>query len=235
MPFDFARRKHYSIDYEDVFNDINANTILDNPNIQAQFLRMWINILKEHDQILKNQLKTREDILKLNLSLQSEPEIFQLPLHYSNTTILLHFRVSIANEILSKKKSESNYIPLNEFTGKNSKINWTPVDITVDSYSETTDPIVMVPFLNNQYHYLVIDGNHRLTYKVKNNIDNIYGLIVSEQSVVECKIFSSSFDSFYYIMHNEINHMANETHRNRTNSLNLLEKSYLKDGRFKFK
>lgn len=234
MPFDFINFRHYSINYSNLFNEINSQKILSDENLQIQYLKMWMKKLDDCDVYIKNQLNTRESISKLRLLLQLEPEIFQLPIHFQNNKILLHFRVSIANEIISKAKPESLFIPLTKFVQKNSEISWTPVDTNVNSYSNSKEPIVMVPFLDRHYNFLVIDGNHRLTYKTKNNIDDIHALIISEQTVIEHSLFSSGFDKFYYIMSNELNHMANATHFKKANALQLVEKSYLKDGKFKF-
>lgn len=235
MPFDFINHQNYSIDYSKLFNEFNSQEILNDMNIQVQYLKLWINALIEHDNILTNQLKTKEDIAKMILRLQSEPEIFQLPVNYKNNQILLHFRVSITNEIISRDKREGEFISLDDFLRKDSSIHWTPVKTNVDSYADAKEPIVIVPFLNGQYSYLVIDGNHRLTYKTKNKINNVHALMLAEQSVIECSLFSSSFDKLYYIMHNEIMHMANETHYNNADAYNLVQKSFLRDGVFKFK
>lgn len=234
MPFDFLNFHPYSINYLKLFDEINSETILSDKNIQIEYIKIWMKTLEDHDNIIKNQLKTTESISKLSLLLQSEPEIFQLPINHQGNEILLHFRVSIANKIISEYKSESQFIPLDEFVQEDSKIKWTPVNINVDSSSNSKEPIIIVPFLVNQYHYLVIDGNHRLTYKAKNNINDIHALIISEQTVIENSLFSSSFDKFYYIMHNELNHMANETYYKKANALELVQKSYLKDGNYKY-
>ncbi|MQL53618.1 hypothetical protein GFC01_15375 [Desulfofundulus thermobenzoicus] len=234
MPFDFIEFSHYSINYLDLFNEFNAQRILSDRNLQIQYLKRWMKQLENCDNVIRNQLNTKGSILKLRLLLQSEPEIFQLPIEHRSNKILLHFRVSIANKIISMAKPESIFIPIDEFIRKNTAINWTPVDTNVDSYSKSEEPIVMVPFLFNQYHYLVIDGNHRLTFKIKNNINNIHAVIFSEQTVIEHSLFSSGFDKFYYIMLNEINHMANATYYKKANAFQLVQKSYLKDENFKF-
>jgi len=232
MPFDFLNYRHYSINYSNLFNELNSQKFLSDENIQIQYLEKWMEALEYHDDIIKNELKTQESILKLRLKLQSEPEIFQLPVNHKNMDVLLHFRASIANGIFPK--SEGQFIPLDEFVRKKSQFKWTPVETNVDAYSNSKEPIIVVPFLNNQYKYLVIDGNHRLTYKTKNNIDDIHALGISEQTVIEFSLFSSTFDKFYYIMFNELNHMANATHYKKANALQLIQKSYLRDGKFKF-
>lgn len=233
MPFDFGRYQHYSINYTELFNEINTQNIFNDLNIQNQYLKLWKSALENHDKLITDQLNTKKSISELIILLHSEQEVFQLPINYSNTKVFLHFRASITNQIISIEKPKGHFIALKEFIKKDRYINWTPVD-NVDSYSNAKDPIILVPFLINQYSCLVIDGNHRLTYKTKNNIDDIHALNLAEQSVIERELFSSSFDKFYYIMHNEINYMCNATLREKANALQLVQKSYLNGGTFKF-
>ncbi|MGL4572018.1 MAG: hypothetical protein ACRCVJ_13245 [Clostridium sp.] len=236
MPFNFSNFQHYSIDYTNLFNTLNSYNIFDNKELQTQYLKNWMHVLKEHDKILTEQLASKEDINKLILNLQSEPEIFQLPLHHESNTIFIHFRASIANLIIKHNKLESmaQHIDIHEFTKKDSKICWNPVNENVDRYVNSKGPIIMVPFYNGHHENLVIDGNHRITYKTKNNVNDIKALILAEQTTIGNSIFSSSFDKFYYIMHNEISHMVNEYHDKKTNVFELVRKSYLNEGKFKF-
>ncbi|WP_160692576.1 hypothetical protein [Clostridium sp. C2-6-12] len=233
MPFNFTSYKHYSVNYSNLFDELNSNKFLNDSTIQSKYLESWINTLKNSDNIITEQLKTPDSIKNLIVLLSSEPEIFQLPITYGDNELFIHFRASIANQIIPSG-TKGEHIPLNEFTKSNSSIHWTPVDENVDSYSDSKEPIIMVPFLNGQHNSLVIDGNHRVTYNVKNNIDNITEIIISEQSVIDFSLFSSGFDKMLYIMHNELNHMANATHRENANAIDLIKKSYLVDKKFKF-
>lgn len=234
MPFDFRKYKHYSINYADLFDTINSNRILNDAYVQNHYLKRWREVLESQDSALTNQLNDEKSIFEMQLRLQSEPEIFQIPMYYSNVEILLHFRASIANALIASEKSKAQHIPLSEFVRKDGAIQWDPVDINVDSYANAKEPIIAVPFLSNQYNLLIIDGNHRLTYKTQNNIDDIQVLIISEQTVIENSLFSSGFDKMYYIMHNEINHMANATNYQNISAMQIVQQSYLTDGKFKF-
>lgn len=234
MPFNFYNYKHYSINYGNLFNELNSNKILSDKNLQVELLKLWIKHLKNADDTITNELKTQESITKLRLLLQSEPEIFQIPMHYQNNEMLLHFRASIANQAVQHQQKNSQLIPLEEFTKKDSNIKWTPIETNVSSYLNSKKPILMVPFLNEQYNFLVIDGNHRITSKTENNINDIHALIISEQSVIEHSLFSSGFDKLYYIMNNELCRMTNETYYKKTNARELVQKSYLNGGTFKF-
>ena len=235
MPFDFCSYRHYSINYSKLFDDINSKEILNNKVIQTELIKRWMESLESEDKTLSNQLKTKEDISRISLLLQSEPEVFQIPMYHKDNTILLHFRASIANQIFSKEYEKAELIDLNEFIKENSSIMWTPAEANDKSRLDSQNPIIMVPFISGQYRALVIDGNHRLTNMVKHNINNVHALYASEQTVIECKLFSSGFDKLYYIMNNELCYMANETYINKNvDPLKLAQKSYLNGGTFKF-
>lgn len=235
MPFDFVNRRHYSVDYEKLLDELNCHEFLNDKYVQSEYFKRWIETLMNADKVITEELKTKESILKISLLLESEPEIFQMPMHHKNNDILIHFRVSFTNRIVSEEQKESGgqLIDINEFTDKDASINWTPVEENIDSYANTKEPIIMIPFLTGRYRNLVIDGNHRLTYKVKNNINDIHALIISEQSVIEQSLFSSEFDKLYYIMCNELSRMYDETHSKNTNAIELVQRSYLVDGKLK--
>lgn len=81
---------------------------------------------------------------------------------------------------------------------------------------------------------MVIDGNHRITYKKRLNISKIPSLVMAEQSVIETKIFSSSFDEYYYIFHNEINRIEHELRNGSSSEMELINKSFLMGKGYQF-
>lgn len=234
MPFDFIGYKPYSINYNSFFNELNLNRIFNDKNVQGQYLSRWMDVLKNHDSNLVKQLSTKEAIIEYRIKIQNEPEIFQLPITFSNNNILLHFRTSIANILSADYRTKSQLVPLEEFTRADGIIHWTPVNSNVDDYSKANNPILIVPYLNGKINYLVVDGNHRLTYKTQHNINQIYALIISEKSIIENSLFSSSFDKFYYIFNNEINHIGNETASGKYSDMQLMQKSFLMGNGYSF-
>lgn len=233
MPFDYKKYKHYSINYSNLFDELNSKEILSDRKIQSEYLELWMRTLRTYDDIITKQLKSKEAINDAISYLQSKPEIFQFPSTYGSNEILIQFSASVANEIIPNG-TKGTFIPLDEFVKDDRSIYWTPVDEDVSSYSGADQPIIIVPYLNGQYGDLVIDGNHRITYKVKNNINNISAILISEQSVIDFAFFLSWFDMMFYIMHNELNHMINGTHLNKIDASKLIQKSYLVDKKFKF-
>ncbi len=233
MPFNFITFEHYSIDYKRLFNELNSQKIFNDTLIQTQYLHNWMDVLKDCDNTTKRQLNSIPKILHLRSMLSSEPEIFQNPILHEDNTIFIHFRISIMKELVEESKYEGQPIELSEFTCENSEIRWNPVKGHLDDvYGEK--PIILIPFENNQYHHLVVDGNHRLTYKINNNQRSIKAIVFSEKSAIEHSVFSSGFDKHYYIMMNEINYISNRTHYNNSNAKELASMSFLIDGKYKF-
>ena len=64
MPFDFYNFEHYSINYTNLFYDLNCIETFNNKNIQSKYLNMWIKILEYHDRAITKQLNSKEDIIK---------------------------------------------------------------------------------------------------------------------------------------------------------------------------
>ena len=208
--------------------------ILANADIQAYYMSEWLKVLKYHDEICTKQFTNKEAIREHLRKLKSEPEIFQLPIHWKNDTLFLHFRVSIANELCKEFYSQSQCTPITDFHGNSQCIYWTKVEQNVESYAGNKQPILAVPYFSGKNELLIIDGNHRLTYCVNHNVQSIRMLVISEKSVIEQKLFSSSFDEFLYIFNNEIYRLALETEKGNRNSLNLIQKSYLCGKGFQF-
>ena len=108
MPFDFMKHEVYTIDYDTLFDEIMEQNILSRKDLQSEYVRKWICILKHHDDILTKQFNNKRAIMDFIVKVQSEPEIFQLPIHWKfGGTTFLHFRVTIANEISKEYYSQS--------------------------------------------------------------------------------------------------------------------------------
>lgn len=234
MPVDFLNVKPYEINYDDLFSEINFNRILSDKFLQEMYLKQWKKVLIEHDNIVVNQIKNPKEILKLIKAVKDESETFQLPIIFQNNKILLHFRVAYIQKLLSGQEVISENVDLNNFTSEDSTICWTPVEGDVSIYSGYDEPIIMVPLAIGKKTCIVIDGNHRLTYKVRNNINRVNVISICEKSLIEYNMLVSSFDKLFYIMLNELNYMANITASEDIDPLLLIQRSYLTDGIYKF-
>ncbi|HAT4296236.1 TPA: hypothetical protein I9071_002639 [Clostridium perfringens] len=234
MPFDFINYKQYKIDYESLFNEFNSYKILNDKYLQEYYIKTWLNYLIRADNTILNETKNKIDILRISSLLIDEPEIFQQPLYYKDNNILIHFRISVLNSLISEeiKQKFSIVIKRDEFTNKKSDIYWTKVNLDEKNYKFVDEPVILVPFLMGNKDSLIIDGTHRITYSIKNNKD-INILPLSQTHLVENNLFSSGFDKLFYIMNNELNYMLKETMINNIDARELIKKSYLVDGKIK--
>lgn len=236
MPVNFSNLDIYRINYSKLFKHFTSIDIFENRNTQEKYIAAWIETLKKLDETLTYEFNTpnKKAIFSTNAIKNNEFEVFQQPVFYGGIKIVFHFRVSMFKEIV---KSESNIepfkIPMSEFTSTNSQFKWNPV-ITDSKYSLNKDPVFMVPFLQGQYNYLVIDGNHRISSFIKASKKEIDTLILSEQSILDLDILASAFDKYLYIFHNELHHIANKRQQQNLTDLELLNMSYINNHTFKF-
>lgn len=234
MPFDFVNKELYKINYNNLFEEIMEKNILSDKILQYKYILEWINALKESDDIISKQLSTKKSVLEYMDNVQSEPEIFQFPILFRANTAFIHFRATIANQILEKFFSKFVNVPRDAFVGDNANIYWTEVEDSVELYSFNTKPIIVVPYLCGKYNYLVIDGNHRLTSLMQNNASFVRSMLLTERTVIVNELFSSNFDMLLYIFNNELCRFSNESVKINCNEYQLMNKSFLCGKGFQF-
>lgn len=236
MPFNFPKLTKYSIDYSKLLQHFSTLPILSNSKLQKTFIENWLKELKTHDKVLVDSLNSPEKIKNhAGKSLAyNELEVFQQSLTMGDVEVFIHFRVSALLQIINMHGPvEGIKIPSTEFTNEKTKFLWDPVE-TDPTYPINNEPILIVPFLNGQYNFLVIDRNHRVSSGVKAKFNYIETLTLAEHSVIDLEIFSSGFDKLLYIFFNEMSHLANKRHRENLSDNELLKLSYLNNGIYKF-
>lgn len=228
MPIDFERKCEYRVDYAEMYKEVNRQSFLDDKEMQKKYLEVWFKVLKDADKKITEQFR-RPDIKAMFMKEMVEaPEIFQLPIFYSNATLYIHFRVTRYLQGLKKcniNRDKAQKIEISYFTKENSNIDWTKTSDRVDIKDE---PILMVPFYAGKYHkFLVIDGNHRITDAVKKGKKEVEAYCIGEDFLVDNNFFSSEYDKLLYIFQNEIVTMGTYTIRDHISARNLMEQSYL--------
>lgn len=242
MPFDFIDLKYYSVDYEKLFEEFNKHKIIDDINLQNIYLSKWKDVLKKLDSVLLKEISNPNKKYQLMKTLELEPDVFQLPIYYGDVKIYVQFRITYVNRIMEPYNNNFDTVSISEFCGEESQVQWTPLPIQrIREYSkviknrlEKNEPIIVVPFYNKQKYKLVIDGNHRLTYLIENDYNEVKVLFIHEESVLDAEIFVNGFDRNFYIMHNEFSHLQSLTCEGNLTAREVLAKSYLSEGRFKF-
>lgn len=238
MALNIKEMKIYSIDYSILEDYFTALPILSDVQLQKQYIKFWLRTLKSAENLTDSEVNTPEKLLKYAVLLETHNEQLQFQQKFiiSEQEILLHFRISYLNMVIDTESQileQSSKINLEEFTKPTSEFLWTFEN--VDSKHPTNKrPIIVVPFNNGPQKFIVIDGNHRISTAISKQLSSIDALFLSEGSVVDMEIPSSKFDMLFYIFINEINHIVTKRALENISDLDLLNLSFLKDGKYKF-
>lgn len=232
MPVNFMEHKIYSINYNKLYSELMEETFLDNTELQSNYLKFWIEQLKQQDQIEVEQFNDKNFIqLMLREDLEA-PEKYKLEVVYESGTINIFFRVSRILQLLklvSDSKDRIQYLPTLDFVGESSYIKWDKTDCLTFIKS---DPILLVPLTMDKYIKLVtIDGNHRLTVWTINEKKDIPCVILDGQGLIDNNMFCSGFSKLMYIFQNEIVALGTFTKRDHIDSISLMNKTYFKTGK----
>lgn len=160
MPIDIFKGEYYSFKFEQFIKYIC--TLFSNKYIKEYFTR-WINILNELNCIsileYHQHMNTRADYEKNN----RRYEMFTHEVYLNNSYIpyIFHYDIEqILSRIPQKKYNKMKTKELIEITRYDNSELLTKQQIK-------KSPIIIVPFADVDSYYLVIDGNKRLTYRVK--------------------------------------------------------------------
>lgn len=75
MPFNFLTMQHYQVNYESLFSEINSQIILNDKQIQYEYIQTWINVLKDCDNTISKQLSTKESIMQCKCQYKSVQKV----------------------------------------------------------------------------------------------------------------------------------------------------------------
>lgn len=230
MPFDLQTMNEYHIDYDEVFTILNNEKILDDKEIQEQYLIHWMKWLKENDEIVVKDMY--QNIEYIEKSLAKEPEIFTQEIFFGSQKVLIQFRIShILNCILPQATKEDILsLDIEEFTSENSSIKWTKVDDISIRSKKINNPIILIPYNCGNYLELLIDGNHRVTTILRESKTKVEAVRLKSQALVAFKCFISSFDMYFYVMYNELSYMERETREKKRVASDLINDSFLFTG-----
>lgn len=199
MPYNFCVMEPYVINYEDFLETaLRFPQFLANPEWQAHYIKDWVDTLAQLDAIITKQMKDDNTVKQLVKDAQEEPEVFNQPVFIGKNTFNLQFRISAVLKILQKSAKIEAAITLPIANFSNEDILWT----ITSSPGKTTlsEPVVLVEFPFGKYHWLVIDGNHRISTCIANGASTIMAYRLSGKSIINNKLFASGFDQYFYAM-----------------------------------
>ena len=214
MPVDFMLDKIYNVDYMTWEEELLQMEVFNSRDIQKIYLDKWMEILKaQDDSVCKEYNNPKMKILLLKEKTEA-PESFQIPIEYKSNSMFIHFRVSRLIQSIEQSNISSDSaidVRIEEFTNVNRRINWTA---TTDKVKIKIQPIIIVPLtVGAFYQWLVVDGNHRITYAIENKKKSVKAFSLDPNALVEANMFSSGFDKFLYIFQNEMIALASYIHR----------------------
>lgn len=244
MPFDFIEMKKYELDYDILFHDLYTvvTHIYDNENLQKMYCERWIEELKFADQYLCNQLENANEFEHLLSALEKEPQIYQQKLIFNSglkfTEASIFFRITYLINILresekTNKEKNIQYISLRYLNSEDCNIRWTHEHYD-KNYIPSEEPIIICKYMDKCTNSLVIDGNHRITYALKNKIENIKAYFLSPKTLIYNNAMASKFDELLYILKNEISLLYNEKTLKHYDDEKLTSLSFLSNGKYNF-
>lgn len=189
MPYEIYNDefKFYSVDYNMFYN-----TLISSPYLRSisKYIADNIQILQELD----------------NIQTCDKADHFKYSFNFSGINFHIHF--NIINIIESVKSSN---LPIKKLSSK----NFAPINSKVlysnEPYSENQakckEPILLVPFeFPPSTKYIVIDGNHRLSYQLDMNYKTIKHYIYNPISKSD---FCFSYDFYLYEFYRNLNKFLN--------------------------
>lgn len=206
--------KIYNVDYMAWKEELLQMKVFNSQDIQKIYLDKWMEKLKSlDDSVCRDYYNPKIKMLMLKEKTEA-PENFQIPIEYKSNSMFIHFRVSRLIQSIEQSNISSDSaidVRIEEFTNVNRRINWTA---TADKVKIKTQPIIIVPLTVGEfYQWLVVDGNHRITYAIENKKKSVKAFFLDSNALVEANMFNSGFDKFLYIFQNEMIALASYIHR----------------------
>ena len=196
MPINYLTHETYSVNYEELYNELMETPFLDNIKLQSYYLKYWIDQLKQQDKIEVKKVKDKNFAqLMLKEDLEA-PEKYMLELVYKSGIINIFFRVSRILQLIKSmpaSKDMMQFLPKSDFLRASSYIKWDKTDCL---NHVKNDPILLVPLTMGEYIKLVtIDGNHRLTAWENDTKKDIPCFILDGQWIIDNNMICSGFKS----------------------------------------
>lgn len=192
MLYNFVEHKKYAIDIGSFKSNLFKNSEYLSKNCALHNIE---DIMMKWTSLLLRLYNTNNGS-EVKYHKQSQ-EKFQKHYNYETFTILFHFNVTY---LKSKSSSAlSRKVPIETF------LNLVDYDLVSEIYSYGTQeikPVYVVPFPTNKNLYLLVDGNHRLTYALKTNHEHIP--ILEFPIDIAAASLMSRFEQAFYVYINEM-------------------------------
>lgn len=213
MPFDYPNVQRYEVDFDDFHLYLKQNYKL-NFKYFDEWLNGWIRVLKNAEIDTQKQIDT---LLKDGVYAF---EVFQQNLHFGNITFKLNFIINGADDFVNRKKPKTSKFKAKDF---GEKIKWTQT--TGSPTKPLNTPIYLVWYPMDNYDYLVIDGNHRLSQLLAKGQEEIQGILIKPIDVINEGILLFTVEKAMYAFLVEANFMKNEISKGQYTHKKLFDSS----------
>lgn len=201
MPVDLSNNKEYKIDLNAIFDTVDSFDIFRDKNFQCRYIQKWIERLKKQDDIdMKNRVAQKYS-----------GKYFNYPVNFPNLKVFINFDITAVDKFYNQNSSKFQRlsVPENRFRSPNG-IFWTENEELVNGHTEEEHtnsdfPIYIVPIYSSDISLLVIDGNHRLTFKFKHGIRSVDAILFDFHTVANNKFFVTEFDRLLWMFKADVN------------------------------
>ena len=137
-------------------------------------------------------------------SLYDEGEIFQkIEIIDKDCLVYYHFKISYLRNMLKQLNWLPQEIKLEEFTCKNRIIDWEKQKL-MDENLLKKEPIIMLQFPSEDYDFIVIDGNHRISNEINKGSKQIQAFCLTTDFIIENNVLLTDFEKIILILKKEI-------------------------------
>ena len=167
-----------------------------------------------------NQWKTKLESLDTNFifeEVKNEREIFLKDNGYE----------AVEKILMDLKNTKFLTGKLNLNTLANYGILNVPAEFNIPTVMIKDTPIIITEFISGDYLYLIIDGNHRIKYWKKNNIEEVEYLFLKQEDMVRNNYFVSELDKYLYLLNNELLNLM-ELRMRGFSEIRLLNNSFIR-------
>lgn len=165
---------------------------------KEKFINMWHDFLNGVDGSIRYFVK----------DLDNEDQLYRFEFPVSNNSMNFEFSIKYIRDIFSKHPECANPIIFDNVDGKLFQNNfgcyYTHIaDSDLEDVKNDTDlhNAYIIPFIQNQYAFLAIDGNHRICYQIKKNIKQIKALYFHD--VIAARALGTPFQVCAFCLNND--------------------------------
>ena len=227
MPIKFGNGgvKQYSIDYVDLSQKLFSKyhtKLFHDDNLFREYIDNFLRKIELADSRLTENVARNVGFLR-NTSLFRYDKFFQLAIKCSNQEIFVHFDIERLLKHTPKHGKHVEKIQIEHFVGPKATIKWAA---TERKWAGDTEPIIVVPYIDKNRKFVVIEGNQRLPALIEGEM-RIPVLFASGDTMIKEDYFLTVFDKIFYAFYCDLSYLVYIKHKNFYTDEELWEESFL--------